>query len=267
MSNIYTEHARLYFRPGMTLDGTEMESLLERILGERGSYWVPVWYENAWPSHVDFQVGSGKSAGVHNFEPEDLTAFEEIWVRFADEGSDYDVIYEWAPARQEDLFCGNRRRRTCMYAFDEVRVFLRNAPRRAWLPEGPAWKVISGGFAAKCSGRYSALNERADMEIGPCAQLGMEQSAGGFPTPSTPYYGSGRRILVQGPPQIDRLLELGQHGIDHVDLLYAGRIVHRTEWHVDEEEFRGTYWRDRCADHWDNCVDEEFVRLRKTGGK
>ena len=72
MSNVYTEFARLYLRPDVRLTPVEVEPLLDRILGERGSYWVPVWYDISAGSHVDLQYGSGKSAGRRV-----LVAFEE----------------------------------------------------------------------------------------------------------------------------------------------------------------------------------------------
>ncbi len=36
-----------------------------------------------------------------------------------------------------------------------------------------------------------------------------------------------------------------------VDLLHAGRVVHRSEW--------GEERRCWCADDWDNCADPDFA--------
>ena len=266
MSNIYTEQARFYFRPGMTIDADEAESMLERILGERGSYWVPVWYEVVWPSYVEFQYGSGKGASHYNLEVEDLTPFDEIWVRVADEGSDQDVIYERRPAQEESSHSEYGRRRHCHYAFDEVHVITKPSYRRLWMPEDLSWKIIPGGFRASFVGKYLALNERTDMEIGPCARLPTEcRTPNGFNTPSTPNHGNRAPTFVDVPEALAQLVTHKQPAIAYVDLRYRGRVVHRAEWHNDEEEFRGTYWRHRCADHWDNCVDEKFLRTRKTG--
>lgn len=268
MSNIYTEHARLYFRPGITTTPREMEILLERVLGERGSYWVPVWYELSWPSHVDFQYGSGKGAGLYNLDPEDLELFEDIWVRFADEGSDQDVIYERFVPSETSLRDEWSPRRFCHYAFDEVHVITQPSYRRLWLPEDLSWDTMPGGFRAAFGGKYLALNERADMEIGPGARLRpIDGNPEGFPTPSTPHHGNRAPTFLDAPETFIKLLMQGQPSVERIDLLYRGRIVHRATWHTDEEDFRGTYWRHRCADHWDNCVDEEFVRSHKTDAR
>src|SRR3954463_13849457 len=118
MSNIFTEFARMYLRPGAVLAATEAETLLDRILGDRGSYWVPVWYDLATPDRLDLQYGSGKTAGFYDLEAEDLALFEEIWIRFADAGADADVVYEWSPLLGESAYDGYARIRPCRYAFD-----------------------------------------------------------------------------------------------------------------------------------------------------
>src|SRR4051812_19934546 len=182
MSNIYTEFARLYFCPGIRLSQSEIEALIDRILNERGSYWVPVWYDASNVDYIDLQYGSGKSASLYNLEPEELAPFEEIWVRFADEGSDGDILYSWTPALHETSTYGSEGRRVCRYGFDEVEIVTQQ-PKESWpflshvshLP----WEKTPKGWRAVCIGSYSTLNQRSDLEMGPGLRLGSTKN----PTP------------------------------------------------------------------------------------
>jgi len=265
MSNIYTEFARLYFRPGVTMTPLEAEELLERILDERGSYWVPVTYELAWPTHIDFQYGSGKGAGVYNLEDEHLSLFEEIWVRFADEGSDHDTIYQWSPLLGDTYHDGYPRKRPCRYCFDEIEIVLAPKSREAWIPSGFPWKITPEGYRAACIGTYLTLNERNDMDLGPRARLNTPRKpADGFSSPSTPCYDLRIPTLPNLQSELAKLLEMKQRGIVRIELRYWGRVVHVVQWwphHHDEKEMA---WQHRSGDGWANCLDEEFVALRKT---
>lgn len=264
MSNIITEQTRLYFCPGVTMTPREVETLLERILSERGSYWVPVRYELVDVSHIDFQYGSGKAAGVHNLDEGELVQFEEIWVRVADEGSDYDAIYGWSPARGDEYHDGYPRKRPCRYAFDQIDVVLREKQRRTWLPGGLPWETIPGGFRARCSGSYLTLNERTNMDLGPRARLGTtEKPADGFSSPSTPVWNLEMPLLASVQAEMAQFLEVAQPGLVCVELRYAGRVVHRAAWGAEPHEGKDLVWQHRSRDHWDNCVDPEFVRARK----
>lgn len=263
MSNIYTEFARLYLRPGVRLTPVEVEPLLDRILGERGSYWVPVWYEISAGSHVDLQYGSGKSAGLNNLEAEELAPFEEIWVRFANEGSDFDEIYEWSPELGESAWDGYPRHRPCRYRFNEVRILATDPSIDRFLPAGLSWHRKGDELRAVCVGSYLALNGRIDMEVGSRVRLGTDskRTPGGLPTPTTPCHGSARVSKVE-PSEIGSLIENGDDRVERVELLHAGRIVHRTEWGKRRGRAPAGDSRSRCADDWDNCIDAEFARLR-----
>lgn len=265
MSNIYTEFARLYFRPGVTMTPPEAEELLERILDERGSYWVPVTYELAWPTHIDFQYGSGKGAGVYNLEDEHLSLFEEIWVRFADEGSDYDTIYQWSPLLGDTYHDGYPRKRPCRYGFDEIEIVLAKDKREAWIPSGFPWKITSEGYRAACLGTYLTLNERNDMDLGPRARLNTPRKpADGFSSPSTPCYDLRIPTLPNLQSELAKLLEMKQKGIARIELRYWGRVVHIAQWGPDHHDEKEMAWQHRSGDGWANCLDEEFVALRKT---
>lgn len=265
MSNIYTEFARLYFRPGITLTAPEAEDLLERILDERGSYWVPVTYDVSDPRFIDYQYGSGKSAGLHNLEAEQLSLFEEIWVRLADEGSDKDVIYQWSPMLGDTYPDGYPRKRPCRYAFDEIEIVLTEKKRKAWIPSGVPWKITPNGYKAACLGTYLTLNTRNDMDLGPCARLHTPRKpADGFSSPSTSCYDLALLTLPGAQAELAKLLELEQSGIARIELRYWGRVVHVAQWAPHRHDENGTEWQQRSGDDWNNCVDEEFVALRKT---
>lgn len=264
MSNIITEQTRLYFCPGVTLTPTEVETLLERILDERGSYWVPVWYELVDGSHIDFQYGSGKAAGLHNLDEDELAQFEEIWVRVADEGSDHDVIYAWSPARGDEYHDGYPRKRPCRYAFDQIDVVLRERQCRTWMPSGLPWDSNPEGFRARCSGSYLTLNERIDMDLGPRGRLGMgKESSAGFSSPNTSLGDLEMPQFSEALAEVAQFLAVEQPGLLRVELRYAGRVVHRAERGAEPHEGKDLVWQHRSGDHWDNCVDAEFVRARK----
>jgi hypothetical protein len=263
VSNIFTEQARLYLCPGVLLSPGEVEGLVERILGERGSYWVPVWVDASSGIYVDLQYGSGKGAGLHALEPDALAPFEEIWVRFTDEGADFDVIREWAPVLDESAYDGYARARPCRYAFDEVRL---GGVARAFeprLPPGLPWERTSDGFRAPCVGSYLALNGRTDMAVGPGARLGgpEKRTPGGLPTPTTPCHGGARASAIE-PGELGWIVERGDERVRHVELRFAGGVVHRAAWGRWHERARTETWLGACADGWDNCIDEGFVRLR-----
>lgn len=265
MSNIYTEFARLYFRPGVTMTAPEIEELLERILDECGSYWVPVTYDLADPTYIDLQYGSGKGAGLHNLEDDHLSLVEDIWVRLADEGSDHDVIYRWSPALGHTYHDGYPRKQVCRYGFDEIEIVLAKDNREAWIPSGIPWQITPEGYRAECFGSYSTLNERIDMDLGPRARLHTPRKpSDGFSAESTPCYDVQMPMLPNARAELGKLLELKQKGIERIELRYWGRLVHIAQWalyHYDENEVE---WQHRSGDTWQNCLDEEFVARRKT---
>lgn len=239
----------------------EAEALIARVVGERGSYWVPVWYSLATPGRLDLQYGSGKSLGLFGLEPEDLAAVEEVRVRFADEGADFDMIHAWAPALDETAYDGCGRKRLCRYGFDEVRVVARD--RRAVarsLPAGLPWQETAEGWQLACAGNHLALNTRTDMGVGPCVRLGDDarRTPGGLATPTTPSHGT-RSIGAVEPAALATLVQNGDGAIARVDLRDGGRLVHRAHW--EPASWRGgDEWTNRSADDWDNCRDEDFAR-------
>lgn len=260
MSNIYTEFARLYFCPGARLAQSEIESLIDMILDERGSYWVPVWYDASNADYLDLQYGSGKGASLSNLEPEELSAFEEIWVRFADEGSDGDFIYSWTPVLDSET----DGRRVCRYTFDEVEIFTEQ-PRDTWaFSLHFPWEKTATGWRAVVAGSYSTLNQRSDMDMGSGLRLGSTKkpTPGGFPTKTTPCHWGSSLMEVQ-PIDMDSIFEGTGTKITRVELRHAGRIVHQASWSGRDDGPAWMRWNHRNADDWDNCVDEAFVEMRQ----
>ena len=261
VSNIFTEFVRFYLHPGASMSAPEAEALIARVIGERGSYWVPVWYDRTTPGRLDLQYGSGKSVGLFGLSPDDLAAVEEVWVRFADEGADVDVIYTWAPALDEDVPDGYGRKRPCRYGFDEVRVVARDrrAAMRA-LPSELPWQETAEGWRLACEGSHLALNTRTDMGIGPGVLFGDDgrRTPGGVATATTPSHGATSIGAVE-PAALAALVQKGDGAIERVDLQHASRLVHRAGWGTVAWS-KCDEWQSRCADDWDNCRDEDFVR-------
>jgi len=264
MMYIYTEQARLYLRPGVTMTPRDVELLLDRLLDGRGSFWVPLWYDLSLPSHIDLQFGSGRSAGFRSVDAETLSKFEQIWVRITGPWADEDYISHWAPKPGDTTLDKYVQNRPCCYAFDEVSIVLRDNPREMWLPEGLTWEKTPGGFRASCAGSYLALNDRYDMAIGPDARLDCDKrTPGELETPTTACHETDSRISLNEVTGIDDFFYEGHEAIQRVDLLHAGRIVHRAEWgRLSDPSTEEHGWLHRAADHWDNCIDEEFLRLR-----
>lgn len=261
VSNIYTEFVRFQLLPGTSMSPGEAEALIRRAEGDRGSYWVPVWYDLSTPGRLDLQIGSGKGAGVFSLEPEDFARFDRVWVRFADAGATCDVISTWSPALGEDEDARYDERRPCRYGFDAVHVVARDrrAAERA-LPPGLPWQEDPEGWRLVCAGSHLALNTRQDMESGACTRLGDDgpRTPGGLATPTTPSHGDAGVSAIE-PAALEALATEGDAAIARVDLLHAGRVVHRAGWGRPawSEHER---WECCAADDWDNCCDEDFVR-------
>ena len=261
MSNIFTESVRFCLLAGASMSRDEAEALARRAEGDRGSYWVPVWYSLATPGFFDLQTGSGKGAGLFNLDPEDFARFARVWVRFADEGASHDVISSWSPSLGEDDNLRFERRRPCRYGFDAVHVVARDRrAATAVLPSELPWRLVAEAWHLDCAGSYLALNTRHDMAVGPGVRLGDGHTTTpeGLATPTTPSHGESYLDSLE-PASLDSLIHKGSAAIAHVDLLYAGRVVHRAGW-APCESSEEDQWLVRGADDWDNCRDDEYLR-------
>jgi hypothetical protein len=276
VSNIWTDFVRLYALPGYEIASAEADWVVEQLVGDRGSYWVPVTVRLAdGRGFVDIQNGGGKSVGIVDFWDDFGGQYDAMWVR-ADYGD----------GACDAIYCGDpngESHRICAYGFDEVRVTPRSGVE-ADLPQvtGAQWRR-SGERAWRLltTGVYHCRNSRVDMDhhSGPDVRAGKRAwqvpwpvtGSGGLLTPTTPAY-DDTSIAVVEPVQLRQLFEddhlwpRGHPGIEVVECFWRGRLVHRVRYEDDEMERRPT-WQHRAADWWDNCVDSAFIEFhtRRSG--
>jgi hypothetical protein len=250
MSNISTAFVRIYARRDDRIDQVEARWITSILLGERGSYHVPVWIRlSPLGDHVDVQYGSSKSAGLLDFCDYHIGGYEAIWGRSFYDGGDEDMIWQ-DHARDGQM-------RFCRYGFDEVRVQTDGdgppvAPDAAWV-RGP-----DGSWRLPVAGSYRTGNDRTILGCDPGpAPRPIEPSRTGLATPTTPCEW-GRPLIGTDPSW---LAPFGGEGpavsaVSVVEFRWRGRLVHRVR--QDATTFRG--WQHRCADDWDNCLDPAFLR-------
>ncbi len=257
MSNIFTEFARLYLRPGASLDAPAVESLVERMMGDRGSYQVPEWHSLSPEGWLDVQYGSGKGAGFTFIRAEDLAAFDRVWVRFCDEGGGCDDIRGWdLSVEPSGPIIRTGERRSCRYRFDEVRVVARDAATAATRLPDFRWVETADGWRLPCDGSYIAMNMRQYPHRYPESARLPGLGERGLATPTTRCV-APTDMGDLAPTELASLVEEGDPSLLRVDLYCAGRVVQRGFW---DERWDGPDWSHYCADDWDNCADEDFLR-------
>ncbi|MBC6462341.1 hypothetical protein [Actinomadura sp. HBU206391] len=281
MSNITTDFVRIHAWAGHSIDRDEAEWITERLLSDRGSYWVPVNIHLASDrSHVDIQYGGGKSIGMVDFWDDYGDQYDAVWTRRSDPAHRWDIIWRGGPNT------GYRKARFCRYVFDEVRVTGpaselppihavdfdairgRMRGRRAF---AGAWRPHADGiWRLKVRGTYLTCNSRVDMSTGPKIR-GVDWNtprantrSGGLATPTTPCYDDGG-VKVLEPTELTVISTDGGHwrsttpAIQRLEFFWRGRLVHRAQ--EDYDDFlEKQVWRHLSADGWDNCADPEFLR-------
>jgi hypothetical protein len=81
-----------------------------------------------------------------------------------------------------------------------------------------------------------------------------------LPTPTTPTVG-GEEPTGVDPPWLASLTA-GESTAVSVEYHWRGRLVHRASFQVMERYYETTPdWHHRSADHWDNCLDPDFLRF------
>lgn len=268
VSNIITDFVRIHAWAGHGISRAEAEWISERLLSDRGSYWVPVTIHLA-PSrsHVDIQYGSGKSTGMVEFWADYGDQYDAVWTRSYDPARSFDLIWSGDPNT------GYRQARSCRYAFDEVRVTgpAGGLPAIGGDARGPRnasgdWQPYADGvWRSLVRGSYLTCNSRVDMNTGPRLR-GVDWNApristrpSGLSTPTTPCYDSVS-IEVLEPAEL-AVLTTGRSTrppARRVEFFWQGRLVHRAQ--EDHDDFLGERtWQHRSADGWDNCADPEFL--------
>ncbi|GAA4504238.1 hypothetical protein GCM10023191_058210 [Actinoallomurus oryzae] len=258
MSNIFTDFVRVYAQPRRHITMVEAQWIAWTLLGPGGSYWVPV-HIRCGPEgrYADIQYGSGKSSGIVDFCEDHVGywRYSTIWCRHFNEGGDQDVIW-W-----EDVNDGPRR--FCRYGFDEVRVTTVDG-RPPAVPEAPWRRHRDGSWWLEVAGSYRTGNDRSD-DVGPCATPTMDPPVPDpavlpLPTPTTPTVG-GEEPTGVDPPWLASLTA-GESTAVSVEYHWRGRLVHRASFQVMERYYETTPdWHHRSADHWDNCLDPDFLRF------
>jgi hypothetical protein len=275
VSNIFTDFVRLYAWEGHEITPAEADWIVEQLLGDRGSYWVPVTIQLADnQEYVDIQYGGGKSVGIVDFWDDFGGQYDAMWVRA-----------ELGDGAPDKIFCGDPNDewpyRSCAYGFDEVRVTavadvepdLSQTPDARWRQsDDRVWTLSTTGI-------YHCENSREDMDhAGPNGRAGKRAwqvpwpvaRPGGLFTPTTPAYSDASFEVIQ-PARLGALVEFddrwpkGYPGVESVEFFWRGRLVHRVRYEDDEMEGRST-WQHRSADWWDNCIDPAFVEFNTRRG-
>ncbi|MFD6949020.1 hypothetical protein A6A08_02740 [Nocardiopsis sp. TSRI0078] len=265
MSNIFTSFLRVIPRPDRSIGRDEAEGIIDRMLNERGSYNVPVAVRRADDgSLLDIQAGCGKNPDFYGFWEDHRDQYACVWERFFDEGGFQDTITHFG---QE----GQTRHGAFWYGFDGVRVLGAadhlpdlGMPSVSWEPDG------DGAWRAGVTGRYQTGNDRADIEkAGPCSTEVewnppvMDVAPGGLATTTTPSYWNAEIVRME-PDGLHGFVERGYHGtaresrVERVELLWRGRVVHRTQMEYDAD-FGEYEWEQRSADDWDNCLSPDYL--------
>jgi hypothetical protein len=270
VSNITTDFIRIYAWQGYEIGSAEAEWIVEELLSDAGSYWVPVTVRLADDhGYVDIQYGGGKGAGIGDFYDRYVDQYDAMWGRVNDPAWDTDRIWLGDPNREWPY-------RTCRYGFDELCVTTVDGHGDD-LPDVPGeqWhRHDDGTWRISVTGIYHTSNSRTDLDhnrVGPGARLSKRAwdvswpvlRSGGLATPTTPAFDGSSMHLVQ-PVQLRPLLANRwpepPPGIHQLEFRWRGRLVHRVRSEDGEIHGRPT-WQHRSADDWDNCVDPAFVEF------
>ncbi|RNL86626.1 hypothetical protein [Halostreptopolyspora alba] len=265
MANIFTNFLRIVPHPGQAIGPDEAGWIVERVLNDRGSYNVPVAAHRASDGGLlDIQAGSRKNPYFHDFCEEHPERYAFVGERFFDDGGTVDTMFGLGPGEEWSDFG------PCWYGFDEVRVLgaAVHLPavgtRSGWAPLG------DGCWQASLVGRYQTGNDRADIaKAGPCSMKVewnppvADVQPGGLATPTTPAYWDVDIMGLQ-PAALEPLVVHGslqaddRPQVERVELLWRGRVVHRTQMEYDDvlEEY---VWEQRSADDWDNCLNPQYI--------
>jgi hypothetical protein len=234
LANIATVFVRVFFRErARDADGRPQRDIshlqiLGSLLSRHGgsSYCVPIWLDYRHGDHpdwqnnpvwLDIQYGAkwGPAPGPDTlWEHRERHEIAALWVRWFDEGGDFDAIYTMTDKESE---------RPCRYAFDEVEV-----------------RSAEGVERRRLAGTYLCGNDRV-----------LPRYSRMVPSPTTEP-GSTNSVLRDVQPQeaADVLTELRPRA-QEISLFYRRRLVHLSRRH--KQGWEGWYdfglddW-DNCAD-------------------
>ncbi|MBF6412786.1 hypothetical protein [Nocardia cyriacigeorgica] len=261
MANIATVFVRMNLRdPADELAGQEV---LDDVLGSGGTYHVPTWSRRT-DDVLDVQFGAKWGAGglAEKLWARWSTRVTSVWVRWYDDGGDFDDI-EHRPVsrsmreRKEYTYRGGTWIRRCRYRYNGIRVSWRTELPGAATLGGFLWRRDGTALVAGAAGDYLAGNDRCDLSDDPEIH-----------TPTTParslfsfeggldheLYRWWREAGLPGSLSDDDLSLILSCG-DRLELLWDGRPVMV----MLAENSPGT-WRVYSLDDWDNCADPDFLQ-------
>lgn len=258
MSNIYTSYVRIKRRDGRDMSDNEIDYLFNNVVnvhGDFGSYWVRIVKKYRTSGQcLNIQFGSGKRTENILRLPD---IFKEYYVveRINYEHS-LDHIFEYE-YREGDTFATETSPRLCKYAFDKVIVTC----EENWLKkEGAEW-TSSDTQELLIDGSYHSCNCRSYVDIYEDSEYYGSQI--GY-TEDYPYdyfvLTESTAVQFIDPPLLEQLYTnnfVRMPRSSKMEFLYKHRKVlsiRKTD-HGNIKIY--------SADHWDNCVDEAYLEMRK----
>lgn len=244
MANIITAFVRLYCYGDWQQAHLSRKGMLKTLSGHFGrSYCVPAWSQRVNSRIIDMQAGFKWSpgSGVSRVWERFGERLEAIWVRYYDEGSDYDVIYCLDHSGQDRSWSN------CWYGFDHVRIHWQAQAPPAIKERGEIWQWA-------CQGSYRAANDR-------CSLLRHDPEYVWLRTPTTPARSNPCWKVVWGeeyrmPEELRALTpDISEYGA-MVEFCWKGRLVQR--WKRQEPPLGRITWHLHNLDGWDNCVNEDW---------
>jgi hypothetical protein len=132
------------------------------------------------------------------------------------------------------------------------------------VPDAPWRRRPDGSWRLEVAGSYRTGNDRS-ADVGPCATPAThlpdpDPAVLPLPTPTTPTT-DGEEPAGIDPPWL-ACLTGGESTAVSLEYHWRGRLVHRASFQVVERYYETTPdWHHRSADHWDNCLDPDFLRF------
>ncbi|GAB6007568.1 hypothetical protein [Dysgonomonas reticulitermitis] len=258
MSNIHTSYVRIKRRDGRDMSGDEVDYLFNNVVnvhGDFGSYWVRIVKKyRASGQCLNIQFGSGKRTENILRLPE---IFKEYYVveRINYEHS-LDHIFEYG-YKEGDAFASETPPRLCKYAFDKVIITC----EENWLKkEGAEW-MSSDTQELLIDGSYYCCNCRSYVDVYDDSEYYGTQI--GY-TEDYPYdyfvLTESSAIQFIDPPFLEQLCAgkfVRMPRSSKMEFLYKHRkVLSIRKTGLGNIEISS-------ADHWDNCVDEAYLEMRK----
>lgn len=244
-----TSHLLFCPATGTRLAPADVEALRALVegCGSKRSY-VPSHWRGTDTGTIEAQVQfkSGPYEALELIWKELRARLRCVWVRDSDEAGGLDWIYkiDGENVAADDYY--NPCDRRAWYAFDELRVVLE--PASAFQLPAP-WERLGDELRVRAVGAYYSDNNR----------YLFDNDGTALPTPTTLASGDGQPVFelpsLQGFPATLGA-EFDRHAT-RIDASYRGRLVRHC---VRAHDDTWPRWRSYAFDHWDNCLDERFLR-------